>query len=70
MGKPTKDMRESLKLYEVIAYGLPSIKIDWSKIAPNYQYNIKAKLKAAGYEAEEESFGQVVRYVKKIRKVV
>lgn len=70
MGKPTGDMKESRRIYAMIEYGPPAIQIFWNQIAPNYHYNIKEKLKAAGYEAEEGSFGQAVRYVKKIRKVV
>lgn len=70
MGKPTMDMSKSRQIYAMIEYGPPAIQIFWNQIAPNYHFNIKEKLKAAGYESEEGSFGQAVRYVKKIRKVV
>ena len=70
MGKPTLDMGKSRQIYAMIEYGPPAIHINWNQIASNYHFNIKEKLKAAGYEASEGSFGPIVRYEKKIRKVV
>lgn len=70
MGKPTSDFKESRRIYALIEYGPPTIHINWNQIACNYHYNIKEKLKIAGYEASEGSFGPIVRYEKKMRKVV
>lgn len=70
MPKPSSSMAESRRIYAMIEYGPPAIHINWNQVAPNYHYNIKEKLKAAGYEAAEGTFGPVVRYVKTIRKGV
>jgi hypothetical protein len=70
MEKPTGDMKESRRIYAMIEYGPPAIRINWNQIASNYHFNIKEKLKAAGYEASEGSFGPIVRYEKKLRKVI
>lgn len=69
MANPTRDMKESRRIYSLIEYGPPAIQIFWNQIAPNYHFNIKEKLKAAGYEPAEGSFGSVVKYEKKIREV-
>ncbi len=69
MGKPTKAVNETRTIYAMIEYGPPAIHINWTKIAPNYHYNIKEKLKAAGYTASPESFGILTKYEKQIRKV-
>ena len=69
MTKPTKDFGESRRIYALIEFGPPAIHINWDNIAPNYHFNIKEKLKAAGYEADKESFGKITRYAKTLRKV-
>ena len=70
MTKPTKDFGESRRIYALIEFGPPSIVINLDNIAANYHFNIKEKLKAAGYEADKESVGKITRYAKKLRRDV
>ena len=67
MARPSSNMAESRRIYALIEYGPPAIHINWNQIAPNYHYNIKGKLKGAGYEPAEGSFGPIVRYNKQRR---
>ena len=69
MTRPTKDFGESRRIYALIEYGPPAILINWDQIAANYHFNIKQKLKAAGYMADEENVGKITRYSKTLRKV-
>lgn len=51
-------------IYAMIDFGPPALEINWAMVAKNYHYNIKARLKAAGYTADKEDFGGLTRYVK------